>query len=162
MGTYNDVSASVAYERYTNAVITLLGTNELLVRLSRYADTIVTVGNIYAYVVPNVTDTHVLLPLHAYGASVDFNSVSQTAATDSEDHVSGPGLATTASIAALQQALQHYSKHCIVSWATGNGEYRRAYYEMYPRIPNQKQMWNDLCESLCNGLWNARRRIGWI
>ena len=31
VGMYNDVSASVAYERYANAVITLLGTNELLV-----------------------------------------------------------------------------------------------------------------------------------
>ena len=75
MGMYNDVSALVAYERYTNAVITLLGTNELLVRLSRYADTIVTDGNIYAYVVPNVTDTHVLLPLHAYGASGQYISL---------------------------------------------------------------------------------------
>ena len=77
MGMYNDVSASIAYERYANAVITLLGTNELLVRLSRDADTIVTGGNIYAYVVPNLTssDTHLLLPLHAYGASGRYISL---------------------------------------------------------------------------------------
>ena len=77
MGMYNDVSASVAYERCANAVITLLGSNELLVRLSRDADTIVTGGNIYAYVVPNVTssDTHLLLPLQAYGASGQYISL---------------------------------------------------------------------------------------